>query len=105
LTGCPEPTCQGLWGEEEEEPQRILLFREKVQRVLLLMDTSYHNGLGGYPTWNNIYEKFLNGRFPLEDDDLGIYRNIKKSGLYVIALDPPLCLTMMRRDGCFHTWM
>jgi hypothetical protein len=55
---------------------------------LLLTYTIYHNGLGGFPTWKNIYEKFLNEDFPLEDDNLGVYQNIRKSGLYVITTRP-----------------
>jgi hypothetical protein len=32
-----------------------------------------------------MYEKFVKGDFSLEDNDVNVYQNIRKSGLYAIA--------------------
>jgi len=37
-----------------------------------------------------MYKKLLKEDFPLEEDNLGVYRNIRKSGLYAIVSRPSL---------------
>jgi hypothetical protein len=37
-----------------------------------------------------MYENLVKEDFMLEDDDLNVYQNIKKSGLYVVAARPTL---------------
>jgi hypothetical protein len=42
------------------------------------------------PTWKNIYKIFVNEGFPMEYEDLIVYQNIKKSGIYDFAVSPML---------------
>jgi hypothetical protein len=57
---------------------------------LLLSDTTYFNGMEECPTWSDIYKIFNNEDFPMEDEDLAVYQNIKKSGIYAFVAWPML---------------
>ena len=55
-----------------------------------MSDTNHFNGIKGCDTWNEMYRLFSNENFLEEDEDIDVYKNIKKNGLYAISSQPTI---------------
>jgi hypothetical protein len=55
---------------------------------MLLSNTNPFSGIKGCHNWNEMYMIFVNKDFHMDDEDLVVYQNNKKSELYAITTGP-----------------
>jgi hypothetical protein len=53
-------------------------------------DTTHHIREDSFPSYDDIYKIFNVEYFPLHDEDLEVYQNVKKSGIHIVVSPPTL---------------
>jgi len=57
---------------------------------LLVTDTTHHIREDNFPSYDDMYKIFNTYYFPLDDEYLQVYHNIKKSGIHIVVSLPTL---------------
>jgi hypothetical protein len=63
-----------------------------------ITDTNSHDGRE-IMQYTDIYDMFQNEKYSSDDEDIDKYKNIRKSGIHIVAAHPTFFPTMMLQDG------